>query len=224
MKNYVDFVRASNNYLSRADETALSIHYDLTFGCWVYFDAESTGVATGIISKWYEGDIERSYVLYKNAADEIVFSISEDGTTAFSVSDGGDNYAASRWIYVVGRFTPSSELALFVNGVWYIRSIGVPASIYNCAEAFEMGRYSRDNYLDGRISQAFICAYAVPTRFICSMFAHARALYMNLNTIKVMCSSTSSTTSSTSSSSTTSSSTTSSTTSSSTTSSSSAPP
>lgn len=226
MRNYVDFVRASSNYLGRADETALSIHYDLTVGCWVYFDVESTDVATGIISKWYDIGIQKSYVIYKNAANEIVFSVSEDGTNEVSIDDGGDNYAESRWMYIVGRFTPSEQMALFVNGVWYVKTIGVPATIFNSSEAFEIGRYNRDNYLDGRVSQAFLCAYSVPDRFICAMFAHARALYMNLNTIKTICSSTSSTSSSTTStsSSTTSSSTTSSSTSSSTTSSSSAPP
>lgn len=209
INSYVDFVRASSNYLSRADEDALSIHNDLTLGTWVYFDAESTGVATGIMGKWYEAGNERSYVIYKDSSDKIVFSVSVDGAVAVSVNDLGANYAESQWFYVVGRYNPSTELALFVNGMWYINETSVPATIFNSAEDFEIGRYNRSNYLDGRISHAFICAYAVPDRFICSVWSHSKALYMSKLSYQNYCSSSSSTSSS-SSSSTTSSSTTSS--------------
>jgi hypothetical protein len=192
MEIYKDFVRASSNYLSRADEAGLSITGNLTVGGWFYFDAESTGQETGLINKWYETGNERSYVLYKNSSDELVFSISTDGSAVVSINDGGFNYAESQWFYVVGRFTVSTELALFVNGMWYKTTIGIPASIFDCSEAFEIGRYNRSNYLDGKVSQAFICAYSVPDTFICAMFSHAKALYMRWGLYQNQCSSTSS--------------------------------
>lgn len=179
MKIYKDFVLASSNYLSRADESGLDITGDLTLGCWVYFDAESTDVETGIISKWYETGNQRAYVLYKSAANVLTFSVSDDGENVFSITDFGANYVDSQWFYVVGRFTSITEMALFVNGLWYREPITSPATLKNSTEAFEIGRYNRTNYLDGRVSHAFICAYAVPDRFICAMFAHSRAMYMS---------------------------------------------
>lgn len=205
---YKDFVRASSNYFSRASEDSLRIHYDLTLGCWVYFDTESTGVETGIISKWYETGAQRGYLLYKDASNKIVFKISTDGTTEVEIDDAGANYVIDTWFYVVGRFTPSKEMKLFVNGMWYSKSASIPATLYQCVEDFELGRYNRSNYLDGRISQAFLSAYSIPDRFICSMYMHAKALYMDKYAYDRPCSSssTSSTSSSSSSSSTTSSS------------------
>jgi hypothetical protein len=192
MEIYKDFVRASSNYLLRTDEAGLSITGNLTVGGWFYFDAESTGQETGLISKWYETGNERAYVLYKNASDELVFSVSDDGSAVVSISDGGFNYAESQWFYVVGRFTVSTELALFVNGMWYKTTTGIPVTIFDCSESFEIGRYNRSNYLDGRVSQAFICAYSVPDTFICAMYSHAKALYMRWSLYQNQCSSTSS--------------------------------
>lgn len=197
MRTYKDFVRASSNYLSRADENALSIHYDITIGCWVYFDAESTGVATGIISKWYETGIARSYVIYKDASNVIHFKVSENGLDEYDITDYGTNYAEETWFYIVGRFTVGYEMGLFVNGMWYKQNTSLPAWVFNSDEDFEMGRYNRDNYLDGRISQAFICAYSVPDVFICSMYYHAKALYMDKFSYVRPCSSSTTSSSST---------------------------
>ena len=176
---YADFTRANSSYLSREDEPGLSITGNLTLGCWVYFDFQSTGRIAGIINKWYDVGNQRSYALYKTAGGALTFSVSNDGATVYSVSDMGVNYRESQWFYVVGRLTASLEIAIFVNGIWYINDTIVPASIYNSTSDFEIGRFNGSNYLDGRISQAFICAYSVPSTFVCAMFAHARALYMN---------------------------------------------
>jgi hypothetical protein len=187
MKSYKDFIRASSQYLSRADEDALSFHENLTVGCWVYFDAESTDVETGIISKWYETGNERSYVLYKDSNNIIHFKVSNTGADEYDITDYGISYKEEQWFYIVGRFAPSVELALFVNGIWFKQVDDVPADIYNSSENFEIGRYNRDNYLDGRVCQAFVCGYTVPDRFICSMYAHAKALFMNKFEYSAIC-------------------------------------
>ena len=201
MEIYHDFVRANSEYFGIADAAGLDITANLTLGCWVYFDAESTDVVTGIMSKWYETGNQRAFVIYKSAANKIVFSVSVDGSAVISVDDLGASYVVGQWFYVVGRYTPSEELALFVNGMWYQNITSIPASLMNSSEPFELGRYNRTNYLDGRMSQSFLCAYSVPSRFICSMFSHAKALYMNRSQYQHICSSSSSSTSTSSSSS-----------------------
>lgn len=202
LATYLDFTRASSHFIYRPTELGLDITEDLTIGCWVYFDAESTGVATGILSKWYTTGNVRSYVLYKDANNKLTFSISTDGIVETTITDGGANYITNQWFYIVGRFTPSTELALFVNGMWYLNTTSIPATVHVGLENFNAGRYNRANYLDGRISHAFLSAYSIPNRFICAMWAHSKALFMSKLIFANFCSSSSSTTISSSSSST----------------------
>jgi hypothetical protein len=176
---YMNFIRASSYYLYRHTENGLAILENLTFGCWVRFDAESTDQNTGIISKWFSGDDNRSYLLYKNNLNAIIFKISNTGADEFSVSDGGNNYAEDQWFYISGRFTPSAELKLFVNGNWYSNVVSIPSDIYNSEVNFEIGRYNDENNLDGRVAHAYISAYSVPDLFINSMYSHSKALFMS---------------------------------------------
>ena len=176
---YGDFIAAAMAYLSRPDEAGLSITDELTLGCWCWFDAESTDAATGLMCKWLEAGNERSYALFKDASNQLTFIVSDDGTNEYSIDDGGANYATGQWFYVVGRFTPNNELALFVNGTWYYETVGIPAGIFDSAEALDFGRKNHTDYLDGRMSDAFLSACSVPTRFIEAMYAHSRGMYMS---------------------------------------------
>jgi hypothetical protein len=175
---YGDFTRGSLTYLSRPDEAGTSITDELTLGCWCWFDEESTDAATGLICKWLEAGNLRSYALFKDASNKFTFIVSDDGTNEYSIDDGGVNYAEDTWFYVVGRFTPNNEMALFVNGTWYLDNIGIPAAIFDSTEALDFGRKNHTDYLDGRMSDAFISGCSVPTRFIETMFAHSRAMFM----------------------------------------------
>ncbi len=175
---YGDFARVALAYLTRADEPGTSITDDITLGCWCWFDTESTDAATGLMCKWYETGNLRSYALFKSATNKFTFIVSDDGTNEYSVDDGGVNYAIDKWFYVVGRFTPNNELAIFVNGSWYFNKIGIPPAIYDSTEAFDFGRKNHTDYLDGRMCHAFLCAHSVPDTFIEAMYAHSRAMFM----------------------------------------------
>lgn len=159
----------------------------------------------GIMAKWYTTGNQRSYALYKDSNNNFVFSISDDGTAVASISDLANNFGEEKWYYVVGRFTPSEELALFVNGKWYTNTDSIPASIFNGSESLDFGRYNRTNYLNGRLSHAFLSADAIDDYFIEVMYAHAKPLFVHKQ-VSSSSSSTSSTSSSSSSSSTSSSS------------------
>jgi hypothetical protein len=174
---YADFCAAEKVYFTRADEPGTSITGELSLGCWCWFDAPSTGAATGLISKWYETGNKRSYVLYKNTDNDFVFSISSDGTAVTTIDDAAANYAVSKWFFVAGVFDPESNLSLFVNGIWYSNVTSIPASIYDSDEALNFGRYNRANYIDGRMCQTFLCAYALPRRYIEALYAHSKAMF-----------------------------------------------
>jgi hypothetical protein len=175
---YADFVAVAKNYYARPDEPGLDFEGPLTLGCWVWFDAPSTGAATGLMSKWGVND-EQSYMLYKTAGNALTFAITNDGSTPFTIGDAVANYAVGQWFYVVGRFTPNIELALFVNGTWYLDVTDIPPNLYDSTTAFELGRYGGGNYLDGRMCHSFLCGYAVPDRFIEAMYAHSKAMFMS---------------------------------------------
>jgi hypothetical protein len=175
---YLDFVRSDNCFLYRPTESGFDITGDLTFGTWVYFDAESTNVETGIMGKWATAGNQRSYILYKSASNKITFSISDDGTTVYTVNDLGENYITGQWFFVVCKFISSTELAILVNGKWYRNAVGIPASIYISTPDFYVGCYNLLNHLDGRLAHMFLCVYAVPEYFICALYSHSKAMFM----------------------------------------------
>lgn len=179
--SYADFTRASSQYLHRDDEAGLSITGDLTIGAWVYFDSESSNNFVGILGKWFKSDY--SFLLYKTDDNRIRFSVSGDGGTVIYVDDAGANYVADQWYFITGRFTRSNEIALCVNGMWYRKTAGIPASLHDSDQPLYVAMYidtfGTSQYLDGKLSNGFLCAYAVPQVFIDAIYAHTKAMYMS---------------------------------------------
>jgi hypothetical protein len=184
---YMNFARNLHCYLSRATEPGLAITGALTFGGWVWFGYKGRGKKTSIMGKWYEGVEERSYVLYKSNTEEITFSISATGSNALNtVTDYAINSQANKWHYIVCRYTPSEEIALYVDGEWYTNIVDIPASIHDSTEAFEIGRSNRDNYFEGRMSHMFICAEALENSDIEAMYYHTKAMFFKLKEVAVL--------------------------------------
>lgn len=177
---YLEFSRGLHCYLSReADEVGLSITGALTLGGWVWFDTQSRGQQTAIMGKWYADTDNRAYTLYKKSNGDIAFDISEKGVNSINeVTDGGENYSVGEWKFIVGRFTPSSEIALFINGKWYKETAGIFSAIYDCTEPFEIARYDRSNYFDGKLCHLFVSANAVEDDEIELLYAHTRAMFL----------------------------------------------
>lgn len=175
---YREFARGLHCYLSRADEPGLDITGELTFGCWVWFNKNSRGVDVGIMGKWFHDFDQRAYVIHKKSNNEIEFAISKDGVNNLNtVTDAGINFTSGNWYYIVGRYTPSKELALFVNGSWYKNQTDIFSSIFDSTEPFEIGRYDRSNYFDGYICQVFVSASFIDDADIEAMYAHTKALF-----------------------------------------------
>lgn len=176
---YLNFIRVSSQCMFRNDEAGLDILTSLYALSWCYFDTESTGNNTGIMSKYYETGSQVSWVLYKNSSNNFVFSVSTDGTAIAikSVNDGGANYAISKWFCVAGIFDPSTSIKLFVNGNWYTNTTSIPAAIHNSSEALRLGSYNRTNYIDGRMSTSLLGAADGIETIIEAFYAHTKALY-----------------------------------------------
>ncbi len=177
---YMQFAKLLHCYLSRPDEPGLSMTGELTLGGWIKFTTYTRGVLTGIMGKWLEAGDDRSFVIRKNSNGSIEFAVSETGDgTLTSITDLGVNFVINRWMYIVGRYTPSSEVALFVDGNWYRNTTSIPASIHDSDEQFEIARYNRTNYFDGRLCHIFISAESIDDADVESMYAHSRGMFQN---------------------------------------------
>ena len=182
---YADFVRASAQYYGRATEAGLAITEALTMWTWIRFDAPSTGNNVYYFSKYYQvgAPNQHGYLLYKTNANVLGFAISTDGINDVTAVAPAAAYAASVWYFIVGRFTPSTEVALAVGVAntgaftWYRNVAAIPATIWNSTESLNVGRGSRTNYLDGQMSKWGLAAYALPDVYCWNMFQQTRAMY-----------------------------------------------
>ncbi len=179
---YGQFIRANSKYLERVDEADLDISgteafivdNGLTLGGW--FRHDSTGaVAQGYLTKW--GDTPNSaYFLIKNTNEQVVFSMSDDGTNVSNVFSAV--ITAGVWRFCVGRFIPSSEVAVFVNNV-KVTAATARASIFNSSANFRVGSTNAvtTRFLDGRAAFCFLCASALPDFMISNLFHQTKAMF-----------------------------------------------
>jgi hypothetical protein len=177
-----------NQALYRTDEANLSMTGALTQLTWIQFHTDMTGIADYFYSKYLELGDNCSYMLYKPATNKFTFGVSDNGkgiggANWFTVDDVGVNYVINKWFFVVGRYTPSTEVALFVNNHTtrvlnkYTNVTTIPASIKDGTAELAIGRGNGTNYHDGYVAVSALCAAALSDTTIKALFAHSRALF-----------------------------------------------
>lgn len=176
---YMSF-NGSSQYLSRADEAGLDITGNLTMGGWFYFNALGTANQEGLLGKHNTTGSQRSYAFYLNTSNGIVFQVSVNGGFGAGNANTIDSAAlqTGKWYFVVARFTPSTELALFVNNVKTTNTTSVVASIFNSTAAFEiMRRNVALTYTNGLASLCFVTASALSDVLISELYNSTRGLF-----------------------------------------------
>lgn len=180
---YAQFVAANSEYLERTDEADLDIsgteafivNNGLTLGGWFYNDTLTNGQT--YIGKLIDTTNE-SYRLGSSAGSPspIFFLISDDGINAEFVV--GDSVTAGMWHFIVGRFIPSSEIAIFINNS-KDTAITAMASLFNSSANFRIGANDGANprFLDGRAAFCFLCASALPDFMISNLFHQTKAMF-----------------------------------------------
>lgn len=169
--SYVQF-GSSANYLSKAGAypiTGLETFIEpalrgLTVGGWFKVDIAPV-TASGLVSR--DGiPANRGYSLSVQPGGLPRFSVSSNGTTVFSAT--GSAASISEWHFVTGRFTPSVEVAVFVDGTKTVNTTGIPASCNVSTQAFEVGRYLNSNsrVIDGKCRDLFVCWTALSDELI----------------------------------------------------------
>lgn len=163
----------TSSYLARADEAGLDITGGLTFGGWFYTSAVDAN-NRGLIVKWLSTGDQRSYQLYYNNT-AVTVAVSSTGAAGGIVTVNGPVLAADTWHFIAGRFSPSTQLAIYADGAWAGNTTSIPASIYSGTAPLEIGRQAA--YLSGAAAMCFLCAAVVPATAIENLHAQTRALF-----------------------------------------------
>ncbi len=136
----------------------------LTVGAWFMIDS-SPSPDSGLISK--DGPPpNRGYGLIFTVGGTVLFFAS--GTGAATVNANSGAVSTGEWHFIVGRYIPSTEVAVFVDGDKTTTTAAIPASQFVSAQAFEIGRFFNDNtrITHGKVRDAFVCASALSDALI----------------------------------------------------------
>jgi hypothetical protein len=192
---YADFDGVNQN-LSRADggagnwadilgtETYIpAAQRGLTLGGWFQFDrltnweglfAKYTGVAgASSYELGFRGDL---------AGDPFQFVVSSGAALLTVQHTPSVATATGQWYYVVGRYTPSTQIDLFVGLGSALESstlaAGIPAALNDSATQITIGSDSTPAaYLNGRASCCFLCAGLLSDAWIRCLYSQLRSIF-----------------------------------------------
>ena len=176
----------AGDYLDRADEalldiTGLETYIDaavrgLTIGGWFWVDTLNDFDA--FIGKYAAGQF--SYWLRQSTAANarVDFLVSNNGVAAVLASSTVGSLSTGEWRFLVGRFDPSTRIALFDTGNWYTNIVAIPASLHiGTADLVVCAGTAGINTMDGRASLNFLCAAQLDNSLIVSIFEQTKAMY-----------------------------------------------
>jgi len=171
---YADFGGAATDFFSRADESALDITGVLTMGGWFWSDAIATQM--GLMGKFLAAGNQRSYWM-QFFGSNLLFSVSVDGTAVVTVTHT-TTLLTGTWYFCIARYTPSTELKVWVNDVAITNTTSIPASIFNSTATFNIGAFDGGIVpLNGRSALNFLCASALPDSLLTRLFQESRSFF-----------------------------------------------
>lgn len=178
----------TGDYFSRADEAGLDVlgsesymataYRGLTLGGWFRWSGVSVAAGdTGLVTKYNATGNQRSYALYTNGTDsEARFIISTDGTATKEV-DSTVVLAQDIWYFIVGRYDPSTEIMVSVNGSSNTNTVSIPATLFNATAQFDIGAVGTSGINNCDWALAFLCASYVSNELITKLFNMSRSLF-----------------------------------------------
>lgn len=171
----VAFNGGATAYLTRANEADLQITGAVTVGGWFFFTNLTN--AAGLLSKT-GGSANNAYWMYAPSGNVPV---------QFGIGNGAANIHASSaanatngvWHFAVGRYTPSTELACFLDNQKGTLTAGVYAAINAGVDAFEIGRVfnSATGTINGNGALCFLCAAALSDTLLAYLWQRSRGMF-----------------------------------------------
>lgn len=176
-------LNGSTQYFSRGDEAGLDITGALTIGGWFYPTSFTAPVsANTCVAKSSNAAPNFGYLLdFVTEAGPVTksrFFVSSNGTANTQVSSASPVTAAA-WYCLAGRFTPSTELALFTNNIKAVNTTSIPASLVNNGQPLTVGVLGAGvgNWLTGYSTLCFLCAGLVPDSLLARFFEVSRGFF-----------------------------------------------
>jgi hypothetical protein len=158
---------ATTDLFYSADDDKLDI-----VGNETVFDSSMNGLTVG---GWFKSDESRnSPLVFKTGTANHVSNfpyglLQATGSLAsFQVrnSAGTTNYSASvdlvigAWNFVVGRYTPGSEVKVWVDDTYEVNTTSIPATLFTSNGEFRVGGQTTQNF-DGQSAFVFLAATAI---------------------------------------------------------------
>ena len=138
-------LNGTNQYVSVPASADMAITGAISLSVWIKPTAyPAAGNGGGIIGKWIGsgGQNQRSHVMEISSTGQIGFYVSGDGTASVGFWATSPTVPLNTWSHIVGVYTPSSTLQIYINGVSAgILSSGVPASMFNSTSPVSMGSF-----------------------------------------------------------------------------------
>ena len=156
-----------------------SLTGEFTLGAWIKTDVFTT--AQAIMGRW--GSSQQGYLVSVVNDGTVKFEVSATGANTFSVvSTDPDLLPIDVWTFVCGRYTPSTEVAMWFNATKYTNVTSIPAAAYASTAAFYIGNDALSSrYFDGALSLAFICGQALPDRMIELLYYQSKAMFYGIS-------------------------------------------
>lgn len=146
-----------------------------TVGGWF----SSTNTDASYLSYWYPGSNNRTWKL-NLATSKPNFSVSSNGTAITSVL-ADNTITLGKFYFIAARYTPSTELAIWVNGVKKVNTTAIPASLFASVGgiAFLFGAVSggTEPYLTGKIAATFFSVSVLPDIYLDSIYRLSKPLF-----------------------------------------------
>lgn len=163
----------TTSQLSRADEAGLDITGALTFGGWFYLNDLNT---RAIISKAAAAPNFGFQMAVITGTNKLRAQVSGNGT-AITEFDSTATLAPATWQFLAARFTPSTEMASFVNASKTTYTTAIPAAIANTTASFIIGANGAGSFLNGFSALNFLCAYNLSDATLARLYRHTRGLF-----------------------------------------------
>ncbi len=138
-----------------------------TWGGW--FDA--SGQAQGMIGRWDSG--QQMMRLDRSISTTLRLQVSTDGSS--EAANVTATHTDTGWQFIVGRYNPSTELALFYDGAWATNTSGIPASLFVSTSELAFGLTGGS--MNGHHAIQFASKVAVPDVIIESIYANSRGFF-----------------------------------------------
>lgn len=163
--NGTNYLGGGSSFAITGAETFITAALNgLTVGGWFMIDSLPAANA-GLISR--SGlTPDYGYTLDVNLNGQHSFGMSGNGAATFAASSIA--VAISVWRFIVGRFIPSTEVAVFVDGDKTANTTAIPATCFVSTASFEVGRHFADNtrIAHAKARDVFVCASALSDALI----------------------------------------------------------